>query len=84
MARMKSIGDMGSPWLRPLSCLMGFLGIPLRRILDDVVDKAKVIHSRHPMPNPKISSTSRRYAHETESKALAMSNLMKNVFIFFL
>jgi hypothetical protein len=84
MVRMKSMGKMGSPCQRSLSCLMGFLGIPLRRILDEVVDRANLIYSLHLILKPIFSRISRRYARETESKALAMPNLTKSAIVFFL
>jgi hypothetical protein len=43
MARMNSIGEMGSPWQSPLSYLSGLTGAPLRRILDDEVERARLI-----------------------------------------
>jgi hypothetical protein len=66
MAKMNSMGEMGSPCRSPLSCLMGFPGILLRRILDEAVDRAKLIHSLHLIPNPNYSRTYRRYTQEIE------------------
>jgi hypothetical protein len=59
MTRMNNMGEMGSLYRRPLSCLMGLPGIPLRRILDEAVDSARLIHSLHLVLNPNLSITSK-------------------------
>jgi hypothetical protein len=58
MTRMNNMGEMRLPYLRPLSCLMGLSGIPLRRILDEAVDSARLIQSLHLMLKPSLSNTS--------------------------
>jgi hypothetical protein len=83
IARMKSMGEMGSPCLRPRSCLIGRPGIPFKWILEEEV-KARLIQFLHLASKPNLSSTFIKYAHEIESKALAMSNLRKRAGIFFL
>jgi hypothetical protein len=70
--------------LRPRSCLIGRPGIPFKRILEDDEARAKLIQSLHLAPKPSFSMTSRRYAQDNESKAFAMSSLMKSAGIFFL
>jgi hypothetical protein len=60
MARMNNMGEMGSPCLRPRSCLTGFPGIPLRRILEEVVDKMRLIQSLHFVPKLKVVRTSNK------------------------
>jgi hypothetical protein len=57
--------------------------MPFMRILEDEDDKAKLIQSLHLTPKPGYSKTSSRYAHETESKAFAMSSLINNTGVFF-
>jgi hypothetical protein len=84
IAMIKSIGESGSPCLSPLSCFMGFPGVPLRRILEEDEANAMLNQSLHLGPNPNFYRTSRRYAQETESKAFAMSSLMKRALVFFL
>jgi hypothetical protein len=54
------------------------------RILEEEEVKARLIQSLHLALQPNLSSTSSKYAHETESKAFAMSSLRKRVEIFFL
>jgi hypothetical protein len=78
------MGEMESPCHMLLSCLRGFPGVPLRRILDEEVVKTMLIYSLHFGPNTNLSITSSRYAQETESKAFAMSSLTKRARVFFL
>jgi hypothetical protein len=49
-----------------------------RRILEDEVASNVAIQSRHRCPNPSACNISKRKTQLTESKALEMSNLMKN------
>jgi hypothetical protein len=79
MVRMNSIGDSGSPCRSPRPCLIGFLGSPLRRILDEVWLHISAIMLRHRCPNPTCSMNSKRYSHHTLSKALAMSSLISSI-----
>jgi hypothetical protein len=84
IARMKSMGEMGSPCLRPLSCLIGRPEIPFKRILEEEEVKTRLIQSLNLAPKANLSNTSSKYAHETESKAFAMSSLRKRAGIFYL
>jgi hypothetical protein len=84
IAKINSMGEIGSPCLRPRSCLIGQPRVPFRRIREDEVDKAMSIQFRHLVPNPNFSKTSSMYTHEMESRAFAMSNLRNMAGIFFL
>jgi hypothetical protein len=84
MARMKSMEEIGSPYLRLRTCLIGRPEIPFKRILEDEEERAKLIQSLHLVLKPSFSNTSNRYAYETESKDFAMSSLRKRVGTFFL
>jgi hypothetical protein len=79
-----SMGEMVSPCLRPLSSLIGRPRIPFNRILEEEEVKVRLIQSLNLSPKPNLSSTSSKYAYETESKAFAMSSLRKRARIFFL
>jgi hypothetical protein len=81
---MKSMGRWGSRCLRPLSCLIGRLEVPFKRILEEEEVKTRLIQSLHLVPKPNLFSTFSKYAHDTESKAFAISSLRKRVGIFFL
>jgi hypothetical protein len=78
MARIKSIGESGSSYHKPLACFSCLHGILFSRILDDEVASRVAIQSRHRCPKPSACITSRRKTQMTESKALEMSNLMNN------
>jgi hypothetical protein len=67
IARIKSMEDRGSPYHMPLSCLMGFLGVPFRRSLDEEDVRAMLSHSLHFRPKPNLCSTSKTYAKDTKS-----------------
>lgn len=52
IARMKSIGDKGSPFRSPLACFIFFPGTPLSRTLEEDVASRAEIQSRHFYPKP--------------------------------
>jgi hypothetical protein len=76
MARIKSIGDSGSPCRKPLACFNCLPGILFRGILEDEVASNVAIQSRHRYPNPSACNISKRKTQLTESNAFEMSNLM--------
>jgi len=82
MTKMKSMGDSGSPCLRPLLCLISGPGCPLTRIQVD--DDPNRLRTRilQLTPNPKWTRISIRNGHETESNALEMSNLKNKLGTF--
>jgi hypothetical protein len=84
IARIKDIGERGSPCRKPLSCLIGCPSNLFRRIIDDKVDSTILIYYLHLGPKPSLSIRSSKYSQEMESKAFAMSNLRKRAGIFFL
>jgi hypothetical protein len=65
-------------------CFMGFREVPLRRTLEENEVSVMLNQSLLLGPDPNFCSTSKRYAQETESKAFAMSSLMKRALVFFL
>ena len=72
MTRTNSIGDRGSPCRRPRAWQILLPGLPFRRIFVLAVDSKADSQSRHRRLNPMNSSSSRRNAQETVSKAFAM------------
>jgi hypothetical protein len=54
-----------------------FSSLPFKKIRDEEEARIAKIQFLHFLPKPKASSTSKRYAQLTESKAFDMSNLMK-------
>jgi hypothetical protein len=77
IAKMKSMGDSGSPCRSPLACLIRFPGTPFTSILDDDVARRVAIQSLYFCPKPKAGKVSRRKIQLTKSKALDMSSLIK-------
>jgi hypothetical protein len=73
IARMKSMGEIGSPCRSPLSCFRGFPRIPFRRTLDEAVDKARLIQSLHFALKSSLCRTSRRQALTFFSKKPSLS-----------
>jgi hypothetical protein len=72
---MKSIGEMGSPCLRPLPWKKGSPGKPFMSTLVEEEDWSMVIQRIHLGPKPNCRRTLMRNAQDTLSKALATSSL---------
>jgi hypothetical protein len=73
MARINNIGEMGSPFLRPLSCFMGLSEMPLRRMGDEVVDNAILIQSLHFGPTLLLTIMYHVFPFAESSKILFLS-----------
>lgn len=84
IAMINSSGNNGSPCIRPLACLIFWLGLPFIRILEDEDPRIEDIWLRHLVLNPKAASTSNKYCQPTQSNAFEMSNLIKRAGCFFL
>lgn len=72
---MKSIGDMGSPCLRPCSILNSLDGLPFMSTEGRAVDKIAWIHVVHFEPNSKWCIVFSRNFQLTVSNAFSKSNL---------
>lgn len=79
IARMNRYGDRGSPCLNPLRWSILSPSIPFRETLEEEAERINATQSRHLALKPILSRSVSRYSYETESKALAMSNLKKRV-----
>ena len=77
MTRTNSIGDRGSPCRSPRAWQILLPGLLSRRIFVLAVDSKADNQSRHWRLNPMNSSSSRRNAQETVSKAFAMSTFRR-------
>jgi hypothetical protein len=77
MARIKSIGERGSPYRISHRCKIMPPGIPFTSTLVEVEYSSPLIISLHICPKPMCRITSSKKGHETESKALEMSNLRR-------
>jgi hypothetical protein len=82
MARMNNMGDIGSPWRKPLSCLSGFPGSPFSMTLEEEVERTRLIQSLHLGPNPSLCRILRRYTQEMESNDLTISSFRNKVEVF--
>lgn len=82
MAIMNNNGDSRSPSLKPVACLISFVGWPLIRIFDDDVPRRAAIQSLHLVLNPRVSRTSNRKLQFIESKAFEMSSFMNRAVFF--
>jgi hypothetical protein len=69
MAKMKSIGDSGSPWRTPLAWRNFPPGTPFSKALEAAARNKMETHSRQRGPNPRACSTSSKYLQLTMSKA---------------
>lgn len=70
ITNIKSMGERGSPCLRPLSWKIQAPGSPFNRIwVDEVLSKPLII-SHQIFPKPSFLNTTRRKAQDTESNAL--------------
>ena len=74
MTRMKSMGDNGSPCLRPRWWCILSPGDPLSSTWVEDVRSSPLMISHQIGPKPNCFKTSKRKGHETESKALLISN----------
>lgn len=77
ITRIKSIGDKGSPCLRPLLWWMISPGSPLTRTLVEEENNSLEMILHHKGPKPSWLKISNRKGHETESKALPISNFRR-------
>jgi hypothetical protein len=77
MARIKSNGERGSPYRNPRRCKIMPPGIPFTSTLVEAEYNNPLIISLHICPKPMCRITSTKKGHETESKALEMSNLRR-------
>ena len=77
MTRMKSIGDKGSPCLRPRRCTIFSPGEPFSSTCVEEVAKSPLIISRQIGPKPRFCNTSSKKGQETVSKALVISSFNK-------
>lgn len=78
MAKVKSMGEMGSPCRRPQAWPTASPGMPLMDTLVEAVESSMETPSRHRLPNPRCFRISKMNAQETESKARAMSSFRRN------
>jgi hypothetical protein len=85
MARMKSMGDRGSPWRTPLAWLKLGPCCPLSSTLEVVVQKRIDGHPFTPYwSNPSAWRTSSKKLQLIVSKALWMSSFIKRAGVFLL
>jgi hypothetical protein len=83
IARMKRYGESGPPCLSPRQCSINLPGMPFSLTAEDeeVNNNDSQLHQW--LGNPQCSRSSRRYSHETESKALEISSLNSSAGVFF-
>lgn len=77
MTITKNIGEMGSPCLSPLACVILLPGLPLSKTLVLTVDSKMEIQFVHRRGKPMCSKTSSRKGQAMESNAFAMSTFSK-------
>jgi hypothetical protein len=77
MARIKSIGERGSPCRNPYRCKIMPPEIPFTSALVEAEYSSPLIISLHIYSKPMCRITSSKKGHETESKAMEMSNLRR-------
>ena len=78
MAKMKSYGERGSPCRKPRLCLIEGPEIPLRSTVDDEEVSINASQLRQCGLKLRCCSSSKRYSHETVSKALVISSLKRS------
>jgi len=82
IAKIKNIGESGSPCLKPVLCLNHLSWAPFKRTAELEVSSKVDTQALHLFPNPIFSSTSCRKSHLIVSKALAILSFKKSVGFF--